>query len=120
MARWKIVVIIVPLIIVIVGFFGYVVPQIQKSSECDDITSSLNREADELNEESRILNEEINNFNRELTAYNKEWLPSPSYTQQIEQMKSDLNEKSIRLEERIKAHDNNIKSIKDKCNLELT
>ena len=100
--------------------FGVIIPAIQKSLECDDNNSKLKEEADKLNKKLRILNEEIDNYNREVLTYNREWFPPPSYTQQIEQMKSDLNEKSIRLNEKIKAHNNNFDSLTDKCNLIYT
>lgn len=90
--------------------FGVIIPDIQKSLECEDNKSNLKEEADKLNEA-------IDNYNRERLIYNREWFPPPSYTHQIDQMKSDLNEKSISLEEKMKAHVIKFDSLIDKCNL---
>jgi hypothetical protein len=118
--RWNLFYVIVSIILIIVGFFGYLLTQTQKSAECKEIILQLNREADKLNEESKVTNEKIDKYNRQISSYKQhEYFPNTTYTQLIENMISDLKQKSKINEEKIKIHDNKAESLKEKCNLAI-
>ncbi len=119
MKRWNLIYVIVSTILIIGGLFGYLLTQIQKPSECNEIISQLNREGDKLDEESKVINEKIAKYNKEISSYKLERFPNSSYTQQIENMESDLKQKSKIHEERIKIHNNKAESLKEKCNLAI-
>jgi cell division protein FtsB len=90
--RWNLIYVIVSIILIIVGLSGYLLTQIQKSSECNDIISQLNREGDKLDEESKVINEKIAKYNKEISSYKLERFPNSTYTQQIENMIADLKQ----------------------------
>ena len=118
--RWNLIYVIVSIILIIVGLSGYLLTQTQKSAECNEIILQLNREADKLNEESKVTNEKIDKYNRQISSYKQhEYFPNSTYTQQIENMISDLKQKSKINEEKIKIHNNKAKSLKEKCNLAI-
>lgn len=118
--RWNLIYVIVSIILIIVGLSGYLLTQIQKSSECDEIILQLNREGDKLNEESKVIKEKIDKYNRQISSYKQyEYSPNSTYIQQIENMVSDLKQKSKTNEEKIKIHNNKAESLKEKCNLAI-
>ena len=106
---------IVAITIVLTSLFTF----ISHSSKCDEKISQYNIEGDEINNEAEALNKETDNFNREVAAYNREWLHSPASTQQMEQMRDELNEKVIRHEEKLKNYDSKLESLKEECDIEL-
>jgi cell division protein FtsB len=115
--RWNLIYVIVSIILTIVGLSNY---QIQKSSECNEIISQLNREGDKLDEESKVINEKIDKYNRQISSYKQhENLPNSTYTQQIENMIADLKQISKINDEKIKMHNNRAESLKEKCNLAI-
>ena len=118
MSRWKIIGLIV-VTVAITLVLGSLFTFISQSSECDEKISQYNIEGDEINEEAEILNKETDNFNREVAAYNREWLHSPASTQQMEQMRAELNENGIRHEEKLKKYDSKLELLKDECDIEL-
>ena len=59
--EWNLIYVIVSIILTIVGLSNYLLTQIQKSSECNEIILQLNREGEKLNEESKVINEKIDN-----------------------------------------------------------
>src|SRR5215203_2657652 len=115
--RWNLIYVIVSIILIIVGISGYLLTQTQKSSECDEIILQLNREGDNLEKESKVINEKIDKYNRQISSYNKqhEDFPNSIYIlQQIENMISELKQKSKINEEKIKIHNNKAESLKEK------
>ena len=115
---WKIIVLIVVIVaitLVLVSLFTF----ISQSSECDEKISQFNIEGDEIDNEAEVLNKETDNFNREVAAYNREWLHSPASTQQMEQMRAELNENVIRHEEKLKNYESKLELLKDECDIEL-
>ena len=100
------------------GLSNYLLTQIQKSSECNEMILQLNREGENLDEESKVINEKIDKYNREISSFKQyEYFPNSIYTQQIENMVSDLKQKSKTNEEKIKIHNNKAESLKERCNL---
>ena len=116
--RWNLIYVIVSIILIIVGLFGYLLTHTQKSAEeCNEIISQFNREADKLDKESKVINEKIDKYN---SSYKQqEDFPNPIYTQQIENMLSDLKQISKINEDKIKIHNNKAESLKEKCNLAI-
>jgi len=117
--RWNLIYVIVSIILIIIGHSGYLLTQSQKSAECDEIISQLNREGYKLDNESKFINEKINKYNRQISSYKQEDLPNSTYTQQIENMISDLKQISNINEDEIKIHNNRAESLKEKCNLAI-
>ena len=119
--RWNLIYVIVSIILIIVGLFGYLLTHTQKSAEeCNEIISQFNREADKLDKESKVINEKIDKYNREISSYKQqEDFPNSIYTQQIENMLSDLKQISKINEDEIKIHNNKAESLKEKCNLAI-
>ena len=121
--QWTLIYVIVSIILTIVGFSNYLLTQIQKSSECNEIILQLNREGEKLNEESKVIDEKIDKYNRQISSYNNkqhENLPNSTYTlQQIENMIADLKQISKINDEKIKIHNNRAESLKEKCNLTI-
>ena len=105
--------------LIIVGIVGYFLTQIQKLPECDKLILQLNKEGDELEIESKIINERIGKYNKEFLSYKKVLFPNSSYTQQLVNIRSNLEQKSLILEEKINLHNNNAQSVKIKCNLAI-
>jgi predicted PurR-regulated permease PerM len=117
--QWNIIYVIVSIILVIVALSNYILTQIQKSSECNEIISQLNR-GDKLDEESKVINEKIDKYNKQISSYKQhENLPNSRYTQQIENMIADLKQISKINDEKIKMHNNRAESLKEKCNLAI-
>jgi predicted transcriptional regulator len=80
----------------------------------------LNQEGDKLNKESKVINEKIDKYSRQISSYKQqqqEDFLNSIYTQQIENIISDLKQKSKTNEEKIKIHNNKAESLKEKCNL---
>ena len=117
--RWNLIYVIVSIILIIVGHSGYLLTQSQKSVECDETISHFNREGEKLDNESKVINEKINKYNRQISSYKQEDLPNSTYTQQIENMISDLKQISNINEDEIKIHNNKAESLKEKCNLAI-
>ena len=121
--QWNIIYVIVSIILTIVGLSNYLLTQIQKSSECNEIILQLNREGEKLNEESKVINDKIDKYNRQILSYNNkqhENLPNSRYTlQQIENMIADLKQISKINDEKIKIHNDRADSLKEKCNLTI-
>jgi len=117
--RWNLIYVIVSIILIIVGHSAYLLTQSQKSVECNEITSQLNREGDKLDKESKIINEKISKYNTKISSFNQEDLPNSTSTQQIENMISDLKQISNINEDEIKIHNNKAESLKEKCNLAI-
>ena len=110
---------IVSIILIIVGLFGYYLTQNQNLSECDKLIVQLNKEGDKLEKESKIINERINKYNRELSSYKRDLFSNSSYTQQLVNTESDLEQKSLILGEKINLHNNKAQLFKVKCNLDI-
>ena len=106
---------IVAITLVLVSLFTFT----SHSEECDEKISQFNLEGDEIDKEADVLNKEKDNFNREVAAYNREWLHSPASTQQMEQMRDELNENVIRHEEKLKNYESKLELLKDECDIEL-
>jgi hypothetical protein len=118
--RWNLIYVIVAIILIIVGLFGYLLTQTQNSAECKEIILQLNREGDKLDKESKVINEKMDKYNIQISSYKQQKDFSNSiYTQQIENMISDLKQKSKINEEKIKIHNNKAESLKEKCNLAI-
>ena len=118
--QWNIIYVIVSIILVIVGLSNYLLTQIQKSAECNEIILQLNREGEKLDEESKVINEKIDKYNRQISSYKQhENLPNSRYTQQIKNMIADLKQISKINNEKIKMHNNKAESLKEKCNLAI-
>ncbi|HJU59793.1 MAG TPA: hypothetical protein VJ583_08590 [Nitrososphaeraceae archaeon] len=120
--QWNLIYVIVSIILTIVGLSNYLLTQIQKSSECNEIILQLNREGEKLNEESKVINEKIDKYNRQISSYNKqhEDFPNSTYTpQQIKNMIADLKQISKINDGKIKIHNNRAESLKEKCNLAI-
>ena len=119
--RWNLIYVIVSTILIIVGLCGYLLTQIQKSAECYEIILQLNQEGDKLDKESKVINEKIDKYSKQISSYKQqqENFPNSIYTQQIENMMSDMKQKSKINEEKIKTHNNKAESLKEKCNLAI-
>ena len=117
--RWNLIYVIVSIILIIVGHSAYLLTQSQKSVECNEITSQLNREGDKLDKESKIINEKISKYNMKISSFKQEDLPNSTSTQQIENMISDLKQIANINEDEIKIHNNKAESLKEKCNLAI-
>ena len=117
--RWNLIYVIVSIILIIVGHSVYLLTQSQKSVECNEITSQLNREGDKLDKESKIINEKISKYNMKISSFKQEDLPNSTSTQQIENMISDLKQIANINEDEIKIHNNKAESLKEKCNLAI-
>ena len=117
--RWNLIYVIVSIILIIVGHSAYLLTQSQKSVECNEITSQLNREGDKLDKESKIINDKINKYNTKISSFKQEDLPNSTSTQQIENMISDLKQIANINEDEIKIHNNKAESLKEKCNLAI-
>ena len=117
--RWNLIYVIVSIILIIVGHSLYLLTQSQKSVECNEITSQLNREGDKLDKESKIINDKINKYNTKISSFKQEDLPNSTSTQQIENMISDLKQIANINEDEIKIHNNKAESLKEKCNLAI-
>ena len=118
--RWNLIYVIVAIILIIVGLFGYLLTQTQKSAECKEIILHLNREGDKLDKESKVINEKMDKYNIQISSYKQQKDFSNSiYTQQIENMISDLKQISKINKEKIKIHNNKAESLKEKCNLAI-
>lgn len=117
--RWNLIYVIVSIILIIVGHSAYLLTQSQKSVECNEIISQLNREGDKLDKESKIINEKISKYNRKISSFKQEDLPNSTSTQQIENMISDLKQIANINEDEIKIHNNKAESLKEKCNLAI-
>ena len=119
--RWNLLYVIVSTILIVIGICGYLLTQIQKSAECDEIILQLNQEGDKLNKESKVINKKIDKYSRQISSYKQqqEDFLNSIYTQQIENMISDLKQKSKTNEEKIKIHNNKAESLKEKCNLAI-
>ncbi|MDF2738255.1 MAG: hypothetical protein K0S93_2115 [Nitrososphaeraceae archaeon] len=117
--RWNLIYVIVSIILIIVGHSLYLLTQSQKSVECNEIISQLNREGDKLDKESKIINEKISKYNRKISSFKQEDLPNSTSTQQIENMISDLKQIANINEDEIKIHNNKAESLKEKCNLAI-
>ena len=117
--QWNLLYVIVSIILIIVALSNYLLTQIQKSSECNEIILQLNREGEKLNEESKVINEKIDKYNRQISSDKQhEDFPNSNYTlQQIENMIADLKQISKINDEKIKMHNNRAESLKEKCNL---
>ena len=114
--NWNQIYVIVSIILIIVALSNY----LQKSSECNEIIFELNREGEKLEEESKVINEKIDKYNRQISLDKQhENLPNSRYTQQIENMISDLKQISKINNEKIKMHNNKAESLKEKCNLAI-
>ena len=119
MIQWNLIYVIVSIILIIVGLFGYYLTQNQNLSECDKLIVQLNKEGDKLEKESKIINERINKYNRELSSYKRDLFSNSSYTQQLVNTESDLEQKSLILGEKINLHNNKAQLFKVKCNLDI-
>ena len=117
--RWNLIYVIVSIILIIVGHSAYLISQSQKSVECNEITSQLNREGDKLDKESKIINEKISKYKTKISSFKQEDLPNSTSTQQIENMISDLKQIANINEDEIKIHNNKAESLKEKCNLAI-
>jgi uncharacterized coiled-coil DUF342 family protein len=119
--RWNLLYVIVSTILITIGICGYLLTQIQKSAECDEIILQLNQEGDKINKESKVINEKIDQYSRQISSYKQqqEDFLNSIYTQQIENIISDLKQKSKTNEEKIKIHNNKAESLKEKCNLAI-
>ena len=119
--RWNLIYLIVSTILIIIGLCGYLFTQIQKSAECDEIILQLNQEGDKLDKESKVINEKIDKYSKQISSYKQqqENFPNSIYTQQIENMMSDMKQQSKINEEKIKTHNNKAESLKEKCNLAI-
>ena len=118
--QWNLIYIIVSIILIIVSLSNYLLTQIQKSSECNEIILQLNREGEKLVEESKVINEKIDKYNRQISSYKQhENLLNSKYTQQLENMIADLKQISKINDEKIKMHNNRAESLKEKCNLAI-
>ena len=116
--QWNLLYVIVSIILIIVALSNYLLTQIQKSSECNEIILQLNREGEKLVEESKVINEKIDKYNRQISSYKQhENLLNSKYTQQLENMIADLKQISKINDEKIKMHNNRAESLKEKCNL---
>ena len=114
--NWNQIYVIVSIILIIVALSNY----LQKTSECNEIIFELNKEGEKLEEESKVLNEKIDKYNRQISLDKlHENLPNSRYTQQIENMISDLKQISKINNEKIKIHNNKAESFKEKCNLAI-
>ena len=119
--QWTLIYVIVSIILIIVALSNYLLTQIQKSSECNEIILQLNREGEKLNEESKVINEKIDKYNKQISSYNKqhEDFRDSINTQQIENMIADLKQISKINDEKIKMHNNRAEVLKEKCNLAI-
>ena len=118
--QWTLIYVIVSIILTIVSLSNYLLTQIQKSSECNEIILQLNIEGDKLIEESKVINEKIDKYNKQFSSYKQhEDLRDSIYTQQIENMIADLKQISKINDEKIKMHNNRAESLKEKCNLAI-
>ena len=119
--QWTLIYVIISIILTIVALSNYLLTQIQKSSECNEIILQLNREGEKLSEESKVINEKIDKYNKQISSYNKqhEDFRDSIYTQQIKNMIADLKQISQINDEKIKMHNNRAESLKEKCDLAI-